>query len=66
MFTSVASLLELGWTVFSSNLWNGMDFVFIAMFAVYLPLRLVGLRIDHETAAVEALSILSECGGARL
>ena len=31
------------------------------MFLVYLPLRVVGLKVDHDAAAVEALSILSEC-----
>lgn len=39
---------------------NGLDFIFISMFIVYLPLRIIGLRADQETAAIEALSILSK------
>lgn len=39
---------------------NGLDFVFIFMFVLYLPLRVVGLQIDHEASATEALSILSK------
>jgi len=72
--------MELGWTIFSSNLWyaiscfatqglssriflkyrNGLDFIFVLMFVIYLPLRIIGLRADQETAAREALSILSK------
>lgn len=39
---------------------NGLDFIFIIMFIVYLPLRVIGLKVDHDAAAEEALSILSE------
>ena len=37
-----------------------MDFVFVIMFLLYLPLRIVGLKNDHQLAATEALSILSQ------
>ncbi|KIM89733.1 hypothetical protein PILCRDRAFT_812533 [Piloderma croceum F 1598] len=38
----IASILEHGWTVFTANMWNGLDFCFCCSFIVYFSLVVSG------------------------
>ncbi|GLB40556.1 putative receptor-activated Ca2 -permeable cation channel [Lyophyllum shimeji] len=52
---------EHGWILYIANLWNVFDFSFIAIFLVYLGLRIKGLHNGHLPSSDLAFDILA-CG----
>ncbi|RDB26026.1 Calcium channel YVC1 [Hypsizygus marmoreus] len=52
---------EHGWIIYIANLWNVFDFSFIAVFILYLVLRIQGLHNNDLDASSMAFDILS-CG----
>jgi hypothetical protein len=54
-----ASILEHGWLVFTQNLWSFLDVAFVVIYAIYLVLRIYGLRTGHIAASQQAMDVLS-------
>ena len=61
----LASTQEHGWKVYSANLWNGFDLLFIVDFLLYLSFRLYGIWYDHPKYSLLGLEVLS-CAAALL
>ncbi|TIB78349.1 hypothetical protein E3Q22_02646 [Wallemia mellicola] len=61
----LASTQEHGWKVYSANLWNGFDLLFIVDFLLYLSFRLYGIWFDHPKYSLLGLDVLS-CAAALL
>ena len=61
----LASTQEHGWKVYSANLWNGFDLLFVIDFLAYLGFRLYGIFYDHPKYSLLGLEILS-CAAALL
>ncbi|KAF8072069.1 receptor-activated Ca2+-permeable cation channel [Lyophyllum atratum] len=52
---------EHGWIIYIANLWNVFDFSFIAIFLVYLTLRIKGINLDDIASSDLAFDVLA-CG----
>ncbi|EOR01157.1 hypothetical protein E3P92_01765 [Wallemia ichthyophaga] len=61
----LASTQEHGWKVYSANLWNGFDLLFIIDFLHYLAFRVYGIWYDHPKYSLLGLEVLS-CAAALL
>ncbi|KAF9442105.1 hypothetical protein P691DRAFT_811368 [Macrolepiota fuliginosa MF-IS2] len=52
---------ENGWYLYIANMWNAFDFTFIAIFLIYLGLRIQGLHNADLNASSMAFDVLA-CG----
>jgi len=59
-----ASCQEHGWTIYIASFWNGFDLAFIALFFIYLGLRIMGITRNgwYSDLAFDVLS----CGACLL
>ncbi|KAI0426653.1 nonselective cation channel [Xylaria sp. FL1042] len=54
-----ATILEHGWSVYAQNLWSFLDVIFIAVYWVYLILRIHGWRTGSLGPGQQALDVLA-------
>jgi uncharacterized metal-binding protein len=54
-----ASILEHGWVVFTQNLWSFLDVAFVIIYAIYIVLRIHGLRAGCSESSQQAMDVLS-------
>ncbi|KAH8893769.1 hypothetical protein GQ53DRAFT_840109 [Thozetella sp. PMI_491] len=54
-----ATILEHGWNVYSQNLWSFLDVTFVAIYWIYLILRIHGFRVGDIGPGQQALDVLA-------
>jgi hypothetical protein len=54
-----ASMLEHGWHVHTQNLWSFLDITFIAIYFIYLALRIYGWSSGNTEFGIQALDVLA-------
>ena len=59
LLDQLASIMEHGWRVYSSNLWSFLDFAFGSIFLIYFALRVHGIQTGNIQTGRPALDVLA-------